>query len=130
MQPFGGYAILAGSASNLFIKSNPSDGAAGLPKPQDAENEKLLWSLRIRAQCQHASDNNNVTSLTLRYRVDPSPSYINAAMVDNGTGMDVETLWDLVLYEPFESPLTLTTLAVFGRYLRLKIPYRDYGFPP
>ena len=60
-QPFEGYAVYCSTACTMFVNPNRfSSFDNSLPKAETSPDEEVLWSIRIRAQCQEARDGNNL----------------------------------------------------------------------
>ena len=62
-QPFEGYAVFCSTACTMFV--NPDRFAIGntLAKKETIPENEILWSVRIRAQCEKARDGNNVAAV-------------------------------------------------------------------
>ena len=61
LSPFEGYALFANTADKLFINPNLSESTISLPQALPSSlSENILWSIRIRAQCQEARDVDNL----------------------------------------------------------------------
>jgi len=64
LQPFEGYAVHSEYADTMLIKANPYDTMSVLSREIVTEEDQVLWSIRIRASCRNARDNNNVAAVT------------------------------------------------------------------
>ncbi|MFB3078176.1 MAG: hypothetical protein ACE1Y4_09225, partial [Lysobacterales bacterium] len=63
LMPFEGYAVSSPTNSSLLIKATPFAAQSVVSKQQATNKSDLFWSIRIRAQCQNARDNNNILAV-------------------------------------------------------------------
>jgi hypothetical protein len=63
LRPFEGYAVFSATACSMFVNPNRFSSPGSLAKTETATENEMLWTIRIRAQCQEARDGNNVAAV-------------------------------------------------------------------
>ena len=64
LQPFEGYAVFSPSVNTLRIRPNPVDSTSNIVQKRHISSEEMPgWSIRIRAQCRSARDDNNIIAV-------------------------------------------------------------------